>query len=226
MSKTDQAYEHLRQDILRGALRPDEPLIVAQLMEAYGFGWTPLRDALSRLEGEGLVTLQRNRGYRVAGVSFQELRELQEARLLIEAALLREAIALGDEDWAKRLLLAHHHLSRAPEPERGMLAADYNRWEAAHQEFHLALLSGAANAWLKDCIAKIYAQVQRHQRAFVVLDGQSSDSLSSDALGNMLSGYTGLGHHTRLMQAALDRRQDEALILLREHLGTATPPPA
>ena len=79
MSKTDQAYDALKRDILSGALLPDEPLTVATLTARYGFGWTPLRDSLSRLEGENLVTLVRNRGYRVAGASFAELRDIQHA---------------------------------------------------------------------------------------------------------------------------------------------------
>ena len=115
MSKTDQAYDALKRDILSGALLPDEPLTVATLTARYGFGWTPLRDSLSRLEGENLVTLVRNRGYRVNGASFAELRDIQHARLAIETQMLRDSIRLGDDDWQKRVLLA---MQKAGDPAR------------------------------------------------------------------------------------------------------------
>ena len=69
MAKIDQAYEHLKGDILATRLAPGAPLIIARLIERTGLGWTPLREALSRLEAENLVVSEPNKGYRVAPVS-------------------------------------------------------------------------------------------------------------------------------------------------------------
>ena len=99
MSKTDQAYETLKRDILAGALRADEALTVAMLTTRYGCGWTPLRDSLSRLEGENLVTLVRKRGYRVSGASYAKLHDIHHSRLAIETQLLRDSIRMGDDEW-------------------------------------------------------------------------------------------------------------------------------
>lgn len=220
MSKTDQAYETLRRDILAGALHPDEPLTVAMLTTRYGFGWTPLRDSLSRLEGENLVTLVRNRGYRVSGASFAELLDIQAARLTIESQLLRESIRQGDDDWQKRVLLAHRILSRAPALTTGMTEADYEIFETAHQDFHLALIGGGNSLWLARFLGQLYAQVRRHQRLIVLGRSSLSDPRTDAALLATLHSSSGIDRHTPLMDAALDRDEDRATRLLEEHIGT------
>lgn len=220
MSKTDQAYAALKGDILSGALRPDEALTVATLTSRYGFGWTPLRDSLSRLEGENLVTLVRNRGYRVKGASFAELRDIQHARLAIETQMLLDSIRLGDDDWQKRVLLAHRTLSRAPVLRKGMPAADYEEFEAAHQDFHLALAGGGNSGWLGRFLGQLYAQVRRHQRLIVLGQTPLADPRTDAALMATLHSSSGIEHHTPLMDAALDRDEGRAVDLLQQHIGT------
>lgn len=219
MSKTDQAYEALKRDILSGALRPDEPLTVATLTTRYGFGWTPLRDSLSRLEGENLVSLIRNRGYRVKGASFQELRDIQHARLAVETQMLRDSIHHGDDEWQKRVLLAHRTLARAPALAQGMAIADYETFEVAHQDFHLALVGGGSSLWLGRFLDQIYAQVRRHQRLIVLGQARLSDPRTDAALLAALRSSSGIEHHTPLMEAALDRDEARAVALLQQHIG-------
>lgn len=221
MSKTDQAYETLKRDILSGVLRPDEALTVATLTARYGFGWTPLRDSLSRLEGESLVSLVRNRGYRVVGASFAELRDIQRARLTIETELLRDSIRKGDDDWQKRVLLAHRVLSRAPVLRTGMAEADYEAFEAAHQEFHMALVGGSDSLWLSRFLEQLYAQVRRHQRLIVLGRASLSDPRTDAALLATLHSASAIEHHTRLMDAVLDRDEARAVSLLQDHIGAA-----
>jgi DNA-binding GntR family transcriptional regulator len=83
LSKTDAAYRLLRRDILSTKLKPGAPLKLSALRDAYGVGWTPLREALSRLEAERLVTAISNRGFTVAPVSREALEDLTRARLVI-----------------------------------------------------------------------------------------------------------------------------------------------
>ena len=219
MSKTDQAYETLKRDILAGVLRPDQPLTVATLTSRYGFGWTPLRDSLSRLEGENLVTLARNRGYRVTGASFAELQDIQHARLAIETQLLLDSIRLGDDDWQKQVLLAHRTLSRAPILATGMSEADYEVFETAHQDFHLALVGGGHSLWLTRFLGQLYGQVRRHQRMIVLGRASLSDPRTDAALLATLHSSSAIEHHTILMDATLDRDEARAVDLLQRHVG-------
>ncbi|MCR4264954.1 GntR family transcriptional regulator [Nitratireductor sp. ZSWI3] len=103
----------LRRDIVSGVLAPDAPLRLMALSKRYDIGYTPLREALSRLEATGLVVLQPNRGYRVAPVSLTELEDLEQARSVVETALLEDAIACGDLAWESGIVAAHHKLTGA-----------------------------------------------------------------------------------------------------------------
>ena len=227
MSKTDQAYETLKRDILSGALRPDEALTVATLTARYGFGWTPLRDSLSRLEGESLVTLVRNRGYRVAGASYAELRDIQRARLTVETELLRDSIRMGDDEWQKRVLLAHRVLSRAPALQTGMSEAEYETFEARPSGVSPLLWWGAATAYgYRGFLEQLYAQVRRHQRLIVLGRASLSDPRTDAALLATLHSASAIEHHTHLMDAVLDRDELRAIGLLQGHIGTAQLVPA
>lgn len=218
-SKTDQAYEAIKRDILAGALLPDEPLTVSALESRYGFGWTPLRDSLSRLEGEGLVTSIRNRGYRVAGASYSELQDIQNARMVMESQLLRESMRFGDDEWQKGVLLAHRALTRAPVLEQGMPEAAYEEFEVVHQDFHLRLVDGTQSRWLRRYLEQLYGQVRRHQRLIVLGKSVLSDARTDAALMGILHATSAIEHHTLLMEAALERDEDRAITLLHEHIG-------
>jgi GntR family carbon starvation induced transcriptional regulator len=111
-TKTESAYRLLRRDILSTRLKPGAPMKLSTLRESYGIGWTPLREALSRLEAEGLVTAISNRGFAVAPVSREELDDLTRARLAVEMPLLIESIENGDSAWESAVVTAHYRLSR------------------------------------------------------------------------------------------------------------------
>jgi DNA-binding FadR family transcriptional regulator len=61
-TKTEFAYRTLRQEILETRLMPGTPLKLSAMRDTYGIGWTPLREALSRLEAEHLVNFERQQG--------------------------------------------------------------------------------------------------------------------------------------------------------------------
>jgi len=220
MAKAEEAYQQIRRDILDGALLPEQPLAVAMLTARYGFGWTPLREALSRLEREYLVTFAPNRGYRVAGVTHEELHDLQRARGTVEAALLSAAIRDGDSAWEKRVVLAHYAFSRAPALTVGMAAADLAEWEARHEAFHAALLEGGGALWLRRFAAQIGDQLHRHQRNLALVQlTQPATPATAALFAPALEAASNLSHHTALMQASLDRDEARALGLLDEHIG-------
>src|SRR5262245_152705 len=74
----------LRADIVACRWMPGERLRVETLRERYGVGTSPLREALMRLEAEGLVVLEQNRGFKVSDVSLENLTDLMTTRIEIE----------------------------------------------------------------------------------------------------------------------------------------------
>ncbi|HSW25026.1 MAG TPA: GntR family transcriptional regulator, partial [Burkholderiaceae bacterium] len=142
-SLTSVAFERLRVDILAGELLPAERLRIQALSERYQVGATAIREALSRLVTEGLVTLEEQRGFSVTPVSSAELVDLTQTRVRVEQMALRLAVEHGDIEWESRLLSAFHRLSRTPPPTSPERDA---QWSAVHRAFHEALIDGCASA--------------------------------------------------------------------------------
>src|ERR1044072_1394264 len=146
-SISEKAYRRVRADIVFGKLTPGEKLKLDRLREDYGASVGTLRELLSRLVSEGLVVAEGQRGFEVAPISAENLREIAALRLLLESHALKQSFRAGDMDWEGRVVSAHHKLSAI---EKKLLAgdrADLELWKRYDFEFHHALISACgANA--------------------------------------------------------------------------------
>lgn len=102
----------LKKDILNGVFLADQKLIMSQLKDRYQVGTGPLREALSQLVVERLVTVEDQRGYRVPPISLIEMQDLYRVRAEIESLCIAQAIELGDLAWESEVLAAMHRLDR------------------------------------------------------------------------------------------------------------------
>src|ERR1700674_2455806 len=105
---TAAVLREIRADIVACRLAPNERLRVEALRARYGVGGSPIREALMRLEVEGLVTLEQNKGFRVSPVSLDQLSDLMSTRVEIEGIALRWSIEKGGVEWEADLLAAFH----------------------------------------------------------------------------------------------------------------------
>lgn len=105
-------YRWLKNDIIRGNFQPDEKLRMSLLTSRYALGVGPLREALSQLVAERLVTVVNQKGYRVASMSEQELLDIFDAHANMEAMLVSLAIARGGDEWEADVLAKAHLLSK------------------------------------------------------------------------------------------------------------------
>ncbi|APW39191.1 hypothetical protein RD110_19850 [Rhodoferax koreense] len=221
-NKTEAAYRRLRQAILGAQLPPGAALRPAALQAAYGMGWTPLREALSRLEAERLVTTEYNRGFAVAPVSLAELEDLTRARRALEAPLLAESITHGDKAWEDGLILAHYRLHSGTLPATGWSDEAINQWLDLHQAFHMALLGGGRSIWLMHFYRQTMEQERRHHRVLMIVpllrEEASAPGETSPAMAALRDAIT-TDHHTALMQAALARDLPRASALMAEHVN-------
>lgn len=83
-------YEMLRSEIVSGGLPPGEPLVEARIAEEFGVSKTPVREALIRLQRDGLVEIEPYRGARVVQPSERDVMEISELRLSIESYIARD----------------------------------------------------------------------------------------------------------------------------------------
>lgn len=221
-TKTEAAYRLLRRDILTTRLLPGAPLKLSALRTTYGVGWTPLREALSRLEAELLVTAASNRGFAVAPVSRAELEDLAKARMVVELPLLLESIENGDSNWEAAVVTAHYRLSRCKTAAEDPSDAAVDDWDEKHEAFHAALLAAAKSSWLLRFRSTISDQLRRHHRFLGLAPTLRAAKGQKDGYEEAMAA---LGHaqslspHTALMEAALDRDHEKAKALMSDHIG-------
>jgi DNA-binding GntR family transcriptional regulator len=153
--------DRLRRDLLEGRLKPRRKLAMRFLMEQYQAGQTPIREALNRLASEGLVEQRDQRGFVVAGISMDELRELTRTRCWLEERALRESLSAASAEWEEGLLLAWHRLSKTPRSLASDRFESNPEWERLHRRFHRQLIGGCGSKWL---IAYCEQQADLHYR--------------------------------------------------------------
>ena len=91
----DVVFETLRQKILKGELKPGERLIEVALAQRLGVSRTPVREAIHKLEQEGLVVMAPRKGAQVATISAQSVRDVLEVRKAMECLAVCLAISRG-----------------------------------------------------------------------------------------------------------------------------------
>ena len=221
-SKTEAAYRLLRRDILTTRLMPGAPLKLGVLRATYGVGWTPLREALSRLEAERLVTAVSNRGFTVASVSKEELEDLARARLVVELPLLLESMEKGGSEWEDAVVTAHYRLSRCKIAPDDPSDDAVDLWDERHEAFHDALLSASTARWLRRFRSTISDQLRRHHRFLGLAPTLRAAAGMTDGYEEAVAALReamAIEPHTALMEAALDRDIERAKALMTAHIG-------
>lgn len=99
VSRIEWVEDQLRRAILSGELGPGERLLTAPLSERFQVSPTPLREALHRFAGEGLVEFIPQRGARVTDLSVSDCAELSELRVLLDQRCVQRSIANADQEW-------------------------------------------------------------------------------------------------------------------------------
>jgi DNA-binding GntR family transcriptional regulator len=164
-SVVDTVTVRLRRAILTGEIAPGERIRVADLERRFGVSHIPIREALRRLESEGLVVTSPQRATLAAGVALDDLAGLYDLRRLIEVEVARRAAQLmtpADLAEIRRSLLA----MEAAATEHG---ADFWR---LHRDFHRAILRRGSSAWVDRTLDQLWMASERYVRLFVTTFGQ------------------------------------------------------
>ena len=127
----------LRRVIVSGELEPGAQIRQDALADRFGVSRVPLREALKILEGEGQVTYQPHRGYFVAELDVDDLREVYRIRDLLESEAARVAVPLLTDGDLATLTAA------ADEVDRAGRDGDLVAMSAANRRFHFTLLEAA-----------------------------------------------------------------------------------
>lgn len=201
-TRAAEVVEAIRADILNARLLPGERLMFEALKERFNVGVSPLREALTRIAAEGLVTLEEHKGFRVAPVSRADLTDLVRLRGELEALAIRWSIENGDDRWEAGILATMHELGKkqkiTPAGEIDMA------WEAIHQRFHTSLVAACGSERTLAFRQVLGDQAMRYRRLSVRYLTAPRDDL---------------GEHRELAQIVIERRATEAVDLIKGHFS-------
>jgi DNA-binding GntR family transcriptional regulator len=202
-SVAEAVYHAIRQDIVWGRLSANAPLRSDELRKKYQVGISPLREALSRLVGERLVTTVAQRGFRVAALSAGDVLDIMETRLVIERAALSRSIQAGDIAWEREVVASYHAMSRIAIPTGPGPSAEL--WKRFHRQFHMALLGASGSRWQVELSGHLFDHAERYRavRAVIVPRPKLIRDIGTE--------------HKRLFDAVLSRNVRAALKALDHH---------
>jgi DNA-binding GntR family transcriptional regulator len=193
----DGVYGNIRADILACVLAPGARIHENDLAARYDVSKSPVRDALLRLQVEGLIEVLPRKGYRVRPISVADVGELYEMRLLLEKACVRRAIeqASGDD------------LAGLDKFRTGEASGDLAAWVHYNRQFHRAIAAAAGNQRLAEAAAEVIDQFDR--LTFVGVAQVATDG-AADKL---------VAEHCALIDAIQARDKGRSQRLITDHIN-------
>ena len=193
----DFVFNTLRQAILKGELAPGERLMEIQLADRLGVSRTPIREAIRKLELEGLVLMIPRKGAEVAKISEKNLRDVLEVRRSLEELAAELACQRMTEEEV-RLLEESQELFR-----QAISSGDAMRIAETDEKYHDVIYGGTGNIRLIQMLNNLREQMYRYRLEYI------KDEDKRQVL---------LVEHEYILKAIKGRRVKEAKEAVREHI--------
>jgi DNA-binding GntR family transcriptional regulator len=193
----DTVYAALHRSILDRRLRPGQKLREQALGELFNVSRTTVRAALQRLESEGLVTIEPNKGASVSLPSVSEVNDLFRVRLVVETGIAVDLCGRQPAPLIKRL---REHLDKE---QRAMAANDYKTMSKLQGEFHMLLAEATESRNLIEFLTGI---ISRTSLVIAAFDDETHSACRSD-------------EHKTLVDCIESGNTAGAITCMREHLG-------
>ena len=202
-TQADAAFDALQTSIVKGDIPAGQKISEAELMSRFGYGRGPLREALHRLEGRGLIVRKAHSGAKVVSLSVEELIDLYEVREALEGMAARQAARRMHQDEIddlKRLLETH---AKEIEEEQGI--AYYQK--EGDFDFHYRIISGSKNLKLSQMLTgELYHLLRLYRYRLSTFSGRPEKAFRE---------------HWKIIEALEDRDGELAELLMRRHISAA-----
>lgn len=194
---SERVFEIVREQIVTGKLGNDAPIRQDALAAKLGVSKIPVREALARLEQEGLLTSQANRGFCVQPLSAAQAEEIYALRLAIEPAAAAYAAGRADADAQAAVIAAFERLDRAASNDVPQVAV-------CNRDFHVALVRPGERLLTTQMVERLSILAERYVVAHLAPAGR-------DTRAHL--------EHRALLDAFLARDGVAVEALLTAHIG-------
>jgi DNA-binding GntR family transcriptional regulator len=195
-----QVYRAIRDAIVGGRLRPGERIVEDRLCGELGVSRSPVREALRKLEGEGLVVILPRRGAVVTELSERDGIDLLEVREALEGLAARLAAGRITSGELEELEQICARMGKA------IASGDDAALVEENTKFHHAIIAAGRNRWIGEFMAGVRAQTRRIYRSSIELPGRGPGSLRE---------------HTELVAALRQGDPEQAEAMARLHVQRA-----
>jgi DNA-binding GntR family transcriptional regulator len=187
-------YTVLRQEILAGNPPPGSVLHELRLSNQLGISRAPVREALLRLESDGLVD-RGPRGTVVRRRTAAEIYDIYEARIALEVVVVESALRNASNLDLSRLEMVHNSAVSASDPKRA---------RQLHAQWHRALAAASHNATLIELLDRLAGQLAPYE----------TQSLTES--GNLVQTHT---EHAEIIETIREQKLERGCALIRRHLA-------
>lgn len=207
-TRSGEIFDALRSDILIGRFEPGEKLSPAAIADTFGVSLGVVREALTRLAEQNLVTSTPQIGFSVITISREDLLDLTNVRLEIETLALRHSVANGDVSWESELVAAHHVLERTPQMDPEDPHMRNEDWFLAHNRYHHLLLSACGSPRLLDIAEGLRDSADIYRRWSQPIGSGTPRDIPAE--------------HRAILDAVMARDSDGAAQALSDHIAHTT----
>ncbi len=192
-----QAALELREQILNGCLAPDQALPLAETADHLEMSIMPVREALRRLEFEGLVKQVPQRGARVSSLIPEDVEDVYHARITMESrAVIKAAANFNERDYSMLSAVLHEY-------HAAYEAGDEGRGRRQHEQFHFGLYALSQSTWIVRLIRVLWDTSERYRRLSVAHRGSLGERVKE---------------HSEILEACREGRKEKAGQLMASHL--------
>lgn len=194
----DRVYSHVKQRVLDRTYAGGTLLTEGELAEATGVSRTPVREALLRLEVEGLLKLYPKKGVMVLPVSAQEIEDVVETRLIVEQHAARRAVPAAPTLLTRLEELIEQHQRQAD-------AGDFDAAAASDRCFHAEIVRSLGN----EILSRIYDQLRDRQLRMGVAVMYSHPDRTAKSIAE----------HREILAALREGDAESAVAAVDRHVG-------
>jgi DNA-binding GntR family transcriptional regulator len=170
-AKIERAYQRLRQDIMSGVYSQNERLVEAPLTRLLGVSRNTLRTVLARLEQEGLIVLEPNRGGRVRAFTLEEAHDMLRVREVLEGLVagLAAVRATPEQRAGMRATIT--------ESAKAFEADDVMRYSTLNRQFHEQIMEAAGSPQAAAALDSLHFPLVKFQFQVALVPGRKQENL-------------------------------------------------
>ena len=199
-TKTEAVYESLRSAIIHGKLEEGQKIVISDVSKTFGFSGIPVREAVRRLESEGLVEVKPHVGAIVRKIDLSEILEILQVRLELESLASKWALPhLTEADiTALEKLIAQMEVAAEKK--------DYEKLNALNKSFHFKIYRAGSSSYLYKLIVELWEKVHK----------TNTYSLVPEKANNSIRG------HKKMVKAIKNKDANLLTKLLKEQKAAGT----